>query len=238
MMFYRVRHAVLLLIFLSVLPVFFASIAVAGPTNELVEDTVGNQEEPCNSVDDWHDTEEERSCSCPGDALGTKSGTQAKKECVNSCGMASCTAGEIQYTACACGSVSQTDDEVSPGQNGQGGQGKQGQGQGAGQGNPATYTVGLRNPLKYKSFQAFLPKLVDGVTIVLMPIIVLAIVYIGFRMVWAGREQKSDYGKWKQAFVMALVGLFLILGARGILYVIRNTIGDVLGPEYASEITP
>ena len=89
----------------------------------------------------------------------------------------------------------------------------------------------LKNPLKYTSLKKILLALVNGITIVLMPVIVLVIAYIGFRMVWAGREKNTDYTRWKQAFGWALIGLFLVLGARGILYVIQNTVKDVLGPE-------
>ena len=97
-------------------------------------------------------------------------------------------------------------------------------------------TATFNNPLKYESFKDFLFALVDGVTIVLMPIIVLLIAYIGFRMAIAGREKNADYTRWKNAFAMALIGLFLILGTRGILYVIQNTVKDVLGDEYIEDI--
>ena len=88
------------------------------------------------------------------------------------------------------------------------------------------------NPLQYDSLEDLLIALVDGITIVLIPIVVLAIAYIGFRMVLAGREKTADYTKLKEAFAWSLIGLFLVLGARGILAVIRNTVDDVLGDEY------
>ena len=97
-------------------------------------------------------------------------------------------------------------------------------------------TATFRNPLKYESFKDFLFALVDGITIVLMPLIVLLIAYIGFRMVLAGREKNADYTRWKNAFAMALIGLFLILGTRGIFYVIQNTVKDVLGDEYVEDL--
>lgn len=94
----------------------------------------------------------------------------------------------------------------------------------------------LCNPLEYNSFGELVLALTDGITIVLMPIIVLAIAYIGFRMVFAGKEKNADYSKWKNAFAWALVGLFLVLGARGILFVIQNTLNDVLGDEYEVDV--
>ncbi|MCY4577142.1 MAG: pilin [Candidatus Kaiserbacteria bacterium] len=92
------------------------------------------------------------------------------------------------------------------------------------------------NPLEYDTVGELLLALTDGITIILMPIIVLAIAYIGFRMVLAGKEKNADYSKWKDAFGWSLVGLFLVLGARGILFVIQNTINDVLGDEYQVEV--
>ena len=89
----------------------------------------------------------------------------------------------------------------------------------------------FKNPTKYNSLQELLLVLIDKITIIIMPFIVLAITYIGFRMVWAGREKNADYAQWKKAFAMSLVGLFLVLGARGILSVIQNTVGDVLEQE-------
>ena len=80
----------------------------------------------------------------------------------------------------------------------------------------------FQNPIKYCSLEELLLGLVDQITIILMPVIVLGIVYIGFRMVWAGREKNADYSRWKKAFAWSLVGLFLVLGARGILSVIQN----------------
>ena len=92
------------------------------------------------------------------------------------------------------------------------------------------------NPLKYDTIGELILALTDGITIILMPIIVLGIAYIGFRMVLAGKEKNADYTKWKDAFMWSLVGLFLVLGARGILFVIQNTLNDVLGDEYKVEV--
>ena len=80
------------------------------------------------------------------------------------------------------------------------------------------------NPLKYDSIGDLILALTNGVTVILMPIIVLSIAYIGFRMVLAGKDKNADYGKWKNAFGWSLVGLFLVLGARGILFVIQQIV--------------
>ena len=125
------------------------------------------------------------------------------------------------------------------GQRGGGGQGDGQQGggqQGGGSSVSDDSAYIFKNPLKYDSIGELILALINGITIIIMPIIVLCIAYIGFRMVWAGREKNADYNKWKNAFAWSLAGLFLVLGARGILYVIQNTVKDVLGDEYAEYI--
>lgn len=94
----------------------------------------------------------------------------------------------------------------------------------------------FNNPIRYSSLTELLVELADGVTLILMPFIVLGIVYVGFRMVMAGRDKTSEYTKLKKQFGYALLGLFLVLGARGILAIIQNTVKDVLGPEYTSSL--
>lgn len=92
------------------------------------------------------------------------------------------------------------------------------------------------NPLEYDTIGELILALTDGITIILMPVIVLGIAYIGFRMVFAGQQKNADYTKWKDAFAWSLVGLFLVLGARGILFVIQNTLNDVLDYEYEVDV--
>ena len=53
--------------------------------------------------------------------------------------------------------------------------------------------------------------------------------YIGFKMVVAGAQGKSDeYGKLKKSFGYAIIGLFVVLAAKGILSVIKATVSEVL----------
>lgn len=90
----------------------------------------------------------------------------------------------------------------------------------------------FQNPLQHDSLEELLLALADGITVILIPIIVLGVVYIGFRMVWSGREKNADYAKWKDAFFWSLIGLFFVLGVRGVLAVIQNTLNQVLVDEY------
>ena len=91
------------------------------------------------------------------------------------------------------------------------------------------------NPIKYCSIGELIIGVTNGVTLILMPIIVLSITWIGFRMVLAGKEKNADYTKWKNAFGWSLVGLFLVLGARGVLFVIQNTVNDLVKDDYQVE---
>ena len=88
----------------------------------------------------------------------------------------------------------------------------------------------FENPLKseYSSLTAVLLGVLKGITIILMPILALAIVYIGFKMVLAGKEKSADYDSLKKSFMWSLIGLFLVLGANGILSVIQNTVYEVI----------
>ena len=91
------------------------------------------------------------------------------------------------------------------------------------------------NPIKYCSVGELIIAVTNGVTLILMPVIVLSITWIGFNMVFAGREKSANYAKWKNAFGWSLVGLFLVLGTRGILFVIQNTVNDLVKDDYQVE---
>ena len=88
------------------------------------------------------------------------------------------------------------------------------------------------NPIDYCSVGELITGVTGGITLLLMPILVFSIAYIGFRMVLAGKEKNADYAKWKKAFSWSLVGLFLVLGTRGILFVIQNTVNELVEDEY------
>lgn len=91
------------------------------------------------------------------------------------------------------------------------------------------------NPLEHDTIGELLISATNKIILLLIPVIVLAIVFIGFKMVLAGRGNAADYAKLKAAFGWSLVGLFLVLGTRGILAVIQNTIDEVLEDEYKIE---
>ena len=86
----------------------------------------------------------------------------------------------------------------------------------------------FQNPIKYCNFTELLFALIDGVIIILIPVLTLGIVYIGFRMVLAGGSKPEEYTKWRTSLLYALLGLFLVLGVKGIFSVIDNTVGQLL----------
>ena len=91
----------------------------------------------------------------------------------------------------------------------------------------------FRNPIKYNSLPELLTEILQGVTIVLIPVMTLAIVYIGFKMVLAGASRPEEFAKLKQSLFWALAGLFIVLAAGGILSVIKTTLEQVLVEETA-----
>ena len=96
----------------------------------------------------------------------------------------------------------------------------------------------FENPIEYNTLEEVLFGLLNGIITILIPIIVIGIVYIGFRMVLAAQEKSAKYTELKNAFIWSLVGLFLILGGKGILSVIQNTVGGLLRPEYSDVADP
>lgn len=86
----------------------------------------------------------------------------------------------------------------------------------------------FENPIKYNSLGEILINLVDWVVIILIPILALSIVYIGFRMVLVFGSKPEEYIKWKNSLGWSLVGLFIVLGSKGIILVIQNTVDNVL----------
>ena len=84
----------------------------------------------------------------------------------------------------------------------------------------------FNNPLKYDSIPAFLSALLDIVTIIMMPIIVLALIYGGFRFIKAqGNPKELDEAK--QLFLWVLIGALLVLGASTLSRAIEGTVNEV-----------
>ena len=91
----------------------------------------------------------------------------------------------------------------------------------------------FRNPIKYCSITEFVLAVIRGLTLLLIPVVTLAIVYIGFQLVLTGSQKSAEYAEKKKQLAWTLIGLFLLLAAQGIITVIQNTVGEFLGPEHA-----
>ncbi len=82
------------------------------------------------------------------------------------------------------------------------------------------------NPLKYNTIPQFLSALLDVVTIIMMPFIVLAIIYGGFLFIKAQGNEK-ELSDVKRTFVWVLVGALLVLGASTLSKAIEGTVNEV-----------
>ncbi len=83
--------------------------------------------------------------------------------------------------------------------------------------------VGLINPLKATSISEFLVAIVDVLLIFATPIIVIYIMYAGFKFVTA-QGNPSEIESARTALLWAVVGGVIVLGAKLIIEVIQGTI--------------
>lgn len=83
--------------------------------------------------------------------------------------------------------------------------------------------VGLINPLKAKSISEFLVAIVDVLLIFATPLIVIYIMYAGFKFVTA-QGNPSEIESARTALLWAVVGGVIVLGAKLIIEVIDGTI--------------
>ena len=84
-------------------------------------------------------------------------------------------------------------------------------------------TGALTNPLKAKSITEFLFNVIEVLLIFAVPIIVFFIIYAGFLFVTA-RGDTSKISTAKSALTWAIIGGIIVLGAKIIIEVIKNTV--------------
>jgi len=89
----------------------------------------------------------------------------------------------------------------------------------------ANIKIGIDNPLSTEidSIPAFIEAIINIVLIVAVPIIVLAVIYVGFLFVQAQGKPEA-ITKAKKALLYTLIGAALLLGA----FVIANAIGKTV----------
>ena len=85
---------------------------------------------------------------------------------------------------------------------------------------------GINNPIKYDDLMSFINALIDIIIQIGTPILVLAIVYVGFLFVQAsGKPEKLNEAK--QALVYTLIGAAIVLGAFIISGAIQGTVDSL-----------
>lgn len=94
---------------------------------------------------------------------------------------------------------------------------------GAGEGDDGADGTVLKNPLTVDNFADFIQEILSIVVRVGLPIIVIFMMYVGFLFIKA-RGNDQELTKAKTAFVYAVIGAALVLGAWVISVGIANTI--------------
>ncbi len=86
----------------------------------------------------------------------------------------------------------------------------------------------LKNPIgKNMTLIEFLKSVIEGVTYIAVPIIVLVLIYAGFLFVTSFGDVKK-LEKAKSVFLYALVGAVLLLSANLLLDVVHSTTNEIL----------
>ncbi len=86
--------------------------------------------------------------------------------------------------------------------------------------------LNIENPINPSDLNELIEAILELVIKVGTPILVLAIIYVGFLFV-AARGNPGKLEEAKQAFVWTLIGSAIILGAFVISTIIKTTIGEI-----------
>jgi hypothetical protein len=85
------------------------------------------------------------------------------------------------------------------------------------------------NPLKGTSdLPTFIQKVLQGMVLLLTPVVVIMLLYSGFLFVIA-RGNIEKLGEAKNALMYTMIGAAIVLGAEGFALVIQNTVGCLGG---------
>lgn len=88
--------------------------------------------------------------------------------------------------------------------------------------------INIDNPIKYTTLIDFVEAILELVVQVGMPLLVVAIVYVGFLFVKA-RGNSGELENAKKAFFWTIIGAAIVLGAFVISTVLQNTINNLSG---------
>jgi hypothetical protein len=91
-----------------------------------------------------------------------------------------------------------------------------------------TASTGLCNPLRYTSLTDFLYRLLELVVQIGFPVIVLFIVFIGFKFVVAAASGKpEEISKVQSLFFWAIIGSIIVLGGKALSLAIKATVDQL-----------
>ncbi len=91
---------------------------------------------------------------------------------------------------------------------------------------PGTNASQISNPIKYDDLMSFINALIEIVIQIGTPILVLAVIYVGFLFVQAsGKPEKLNEAK--NALVYTLIGAAIVLGAFIISAAIKGTVDQL-----------
>ena len=85
--------------------------------------------------------------------------------------------------------------------------------------------IHIDNPIKGNGdLETFIKNILDGIVLILTPVLVIMVVYCGYLFVSAqGNTEKL--GEAKKALMYTLIGAAIVLGAKGLETIIGNTVG-------------
>lgn len=86
--------------------------------------------------------------------------------------------------------------------------------------------TGLCNPLGYTSLVEFLSRVLQLIAQIGFPVIVLFIVFIGFKFITANGKPE-EISKVQSLFFWAIVGSLIVLGAQALSLAIQATVNDL-----------
>lgn len=86
----------------------------------------------------------------------------------------------------------------------------------------------LQNPIRFGTIYEFLNGLLELIIAIGFPIVVLFIVFIGFRFVQLSAQGNAEeLAKVRGLFMWAIVGALILLGAQALSFAIEATVMDL-----------
>ena len=84
----------------------------------------------------------------------------------------------------------------------------------------------IANPIKANSLTELFSIIIDGIIILAVPIMIFSIIWIGFQMILA-QDKPEKMAEKRTLLAYVIIGILIILGAKGILLVVTNTVGSL-----------